>query len=300
MPVAIGVASRGDSPTFVCVGELPTGALTEHTPMYAASLTKQLIAVLAALAVESGVLNLDLSIRAVLPELPAWTGAVRVRHLVHHTSGLPGTDRLVNALDLSGEEDLDNSHVVAGLTRLDGLDRAPGAAFEYSNVGYVCLAEIVGRVGKIAVNTLARREIFTPLGMSHSRLTGVPVVLLPGVPPPPRTIGDGGLWTTASDLLRWLHALNTARLGARVARRIQTAGQLDDGTPLTYGWGMTVSTRAGIRTYTHGGNWPGWCAKTVRQPDRGMAVALLSCCDDVARISQTALDIADRTPDDER
>ncbi len=130
--------------------------------------------------------------------------------------------------------------------------------------------------------------------MTGSRLGGPPAARHSGLPAPPGTVGDGGWWTTVADLLRWLRAMNARALGDGVAQIMETPGRLDDGTPLSYAWGVTVSTRAGGRTFTHGGNWPGWSAKTVRQPGRGTAVAVLSCSGDVDRVSGTALALADR------
>jgi len=53
-----------------------------------------------------------------------------------------------------------------------------------------------------------------------------------------------------------------------------------------------VRLRAGNRTFTHGGDWPGWTAKTVREPATSTAVALLSRCPDPVLVSDTAIAIA--------
>jgi CubicO group peptidase (beta-lactamase class C family) len=74
--------------------------------------------------------------------------------------------------------------------------------FDHSNVGYVSLAEIVTRIGGVPLDDLARRRIFDPLGMTGSRLGGPPAARHSGLPAPPGTVGDGGWWTTAADLLR--------------------------------------------------------------------------------------------------
>ena len=148
------------------------------------------------------------------------------------------------------------------------LPAGEAVAFQYSNTGYVCLAEIVRRIGGAALGDLARHRVFGPLGMTGSRLGGPPAARHPGLPAPPGTVGDGGWWTTAADLLRWLRAMNARTLGEEVTRILETPGRLDDGTPLSYAWGVAVSIRAGGVTFTHGGNWPGWSAKTVRQPGR--------------------------------
>ena len=61
--------------------------------MYAASLAKQVVGVLVALLVRDGRLGVEDRLRLHVPELPAWAEAVRVRHLLHHTSGLPDVER---------------------------------------------------------------------------------------------------------------------------------------------------------------------------------------------------------------
>jgi hypothetical protein len=47
-------------------------------------------------------------------------------------------------------------------------------------------------------------------------------------------------------------------------------------------------------TYTHGGSWPGWTAKTVRNPDAGTALALLTGHDDGRLVSHLAMAIHER------
>ena len=183
--------------------------------MYAGSLSKQVVAALAAELVLSGRLDPDTRIRLLLPDLPAWAGAIRVRHLVHHTSGLPSTDRVMTAAGVAGAAQLDNALVLNGLHGLADPDRPAGTAFVYSNVGYVVLAEVVGVVAGEAIGGFAHRMLFSPLGLTGSHLGGAADVVLPGLPAPPRTVGDGGWWTTARDLLAWLDCLNAGRLGQR-------------------------------------------------------------------------------------
>jgi CubicO group peptidase (beta-lactamase class C family) len=101
---------------------------------------------------------------------------------------------------------------------------------------YVVLAEVVSRVAGMPLADFARRRIFVPLGMTETMFWSGPEPAPPGaapldpVHPAPLSIGDGGLWSTAADLLRWADALNADRLG--VPDLVQTPGTLDDGTPL--------------------------------------------------------------------
>ena len=286
---AVAAASPATGVVVWTSGHLGPGVpVTTGTPFYAASVTKQVTGALAARAVLAGRLDPDASITEHLPDLPRWAAAVRVRHLIHHTGGLPTTGQLAVAVGVGGEGGLDNALVLDGLRRWPGPLRAPGTAFAYSNTGYVLLAEVVRAVDERDLSDLAREVVFDPSGMVSSHLGGPAQVLLPALPPPPETIGDRGLWTSASDLLRWLQALNDQRLGAALTRTVQTPGRLDDGTALAYAWGMTARTTSKGVMYTHGGNWPGWAAKTVRQPVTGTAVAVLARSDDVPLVSDTA------------
>ncbi len=292
-PLALGAVTAGLSAAYVVSGELGGIAVDKDSEMYGASLTKQLVGALAGLAVISGQLDPDAGVRDLLPELPSWADPVRIRHLVHHLSGLPSKKHVADAIGLGHENELTNDDIMSGLASIAAPVRPPGVAYEYSNLGYICLAETVSRATGAALAELAVRWIFGPLGMTSSRLGGPAPIQLTNQPAPPRTIGDGGWWTSARDLLRWQQALNEQALGTGLMQLLEAPGALDDGTPVPYCWGVALSWRKGVRTLGHGGNVPGWTSKTVRQPEHGTAVALLTGCSDVDSISEAALRLAD-------
>lgn len=99
--------------------------------------------------------------------------------------------------------------------------------------------------------------------------------------PAPLSLGDGGLWSTADDLLRWNEAMNTDAL--TIAAVLQRPGRLDDGTLLDYAWGVGVRTRAGHRVYRHGGGWPGLRLLLARVPDLGVGIVIIAPGDDTER-----------------
>jgi CubicO group peptidase (beta-lactamase class C family) len=295
-PTSVAV-TRGGETLWWQAGQLPgSDSVTASSVFYAASVTKQLTATLVAMTIDTGLLGYDDPVTEVLPDLPAWmsprrTGSgVRIRHLLHHTSELPEvTSPLVAGLD--------NTVVLERLRRHPAPETPPGRRFGYSNTGYVVLAGAVEAVLAQPFATLVDTRIFRPLGLSGSRLGGPAPVLLPDEPPPPLTVGDGGWWTSAVDLTAWLRALNGAAsddgvLGAELVERLETPGRLDDGTPLDYAWGMRATQSGGRRTLTHGGSWPGWLAKTVRQPDQEIAVCVLSASSDETCVSELGVALA--------
>ncbi|HXN24956.1 MAG TPA: glycoside hydrolase family 3 N-terminal domain-containing protein [Candidatus Dormibacteraeota bacterium] len=111
---------------------------------------------------QGGRVDLDAPIARYLPEWasgpnPEWRRAVTVRHLLTHTSGLPPHQPFYKTCKSKDE-------VVAKIM-VEPLVTAPGAKEAYSDLGVILLGEIAERVTGRSLETLARQEIFTPLGM---------------------------------------------------------------------------------------------------------------------------------------
>jgi CubicO group peptidase (beta-lactamase class C family) len=275
-PLVIAVGRHGRRPAHLSRGCFPSGASgviacavdpdrggpTTTTLVYMASLAKQVTAACAALLVHDGRLDVETTVAAWLPDLPDWSHTVLIRHLLHHTSGLP----------LEGDRT---------------VEAPPGTRYSYSNVGYVLLAEIVRAAGGEPLPDLAHRRIFAPLDMTQTLFWYGPEPAPPGAAPleksqpPPLSIGDGGMWSTAADMLRWADALDHDRLA--VSDVMQTPGRLDDGTPLDYAWGMGVRTYAGHRAFRHGGSYADVRTMLVRVPEKGLDLVILALADHGSR-----------------
>lgn len=293
-PVVVGVDRQGHGPVFVAQGTTRNGeTLGTATVVYAASLSKQITAGCAAILVRAGLLDLETPLARWLPELPAWASTVRLRHLLHHTSGLSDGD--VDAI--VGTADRTTPAILSALGQVATLRDPPGVAHTYSNAGYVCLAAALERVAGEPLPALAEDRIFAPLAMRATRYWSGPAPAPPGAAPlasahpAPLSLGDGGVWTTASDLLRWGRALNTDELS--IAGVMETPGHLDDGTPIDYAGGTGIRYHMGFRVYRHGGGWPGLRALLLRVPERGATIAILALADD----SERRVRLADRALD---
>lgn len=246
---------------------------------YGASLTKQLVGYLIAEQVLAGHLDAASPVAVVIPGTAALED-VTIDHLLRHTSAIPEVTAAPEAAQW------DNAAVLAALRSAPPSAGRPGKRFAYSNTGYVVLAEVLARVTGVPLPALASTRIFERLGMDASRIGGPPVVL-DGVPDPPPTVGDGGLWTSISDLARWLHALDAGPLDPAAVASMQRPSAHG------YGWGVSVAPSPfGIRV-THGGTWSAWLSKSVRLPSRGVAVAVLSTGGTESGISDLGLTLAD-------
>jgi CubicO group peptidase (beta-lactamase class C family) len=104
--------------------------------------------------------------------------------------------------------------------------------------------------------------------------------------PAPLSLGDGGVWSTAKDLMRWNEALERDELG--VSALLHTPGHLDGGRRLDYGWGVDVLAHAGSRIHRHGGRWAGLCAQLVRVVDHRSCFVIIALDDDEERTANLA------------
>jgi CubicO group peptidase (beta-lactamase class C family) len=173
---------------------------------------------------DAGVLDLDDRVTEWLPELtaagthPALT-RVTIRRLLSHESGLmgdpPGTDWAAATPQYDGS-------AVASLVRAAEIRAVLGPNLQpkYSNLGYQLLGEIVARAGGQEYGAYVRQEILEPLGMADTtfepeggwsasrRATGYSGRSFSDeldVAAPMTGIGaEGGLWSTVTDLGRWL------------------------------------------------------------------------------------------------
>ncbi|MEU8613452.1 serine hydrolase domain-containing protein [Actinoplanes sp. NPDC048791] len=260
-PLIVGTRRAGGPPVYSA-----QGGLTADTAVPVASLSKQITAACVALLGQQRRLDTASTLGEWLPELPEWAHGVRVQHLLNHTSGLPELtgfwdDHLTTPARTATD-------VIRALTAADGPVSPPGTQFRYCSVGYLCLAVVIHRASGQPLTEFARTHIFEPLGMPTSHYLF-------------DIAGDGGVQSTAEDLMRWNLAIERDELG--ISKLLHTPGRLNDGTPLVYGWGIDVLEHKGQPLHKHGGRWPGVSTQLGRLPERGASFVILALDDDEAR-----------------
>jgi CubicO group peptidase (beta-lactamase class C family) len=272
--------------------------LDQQSVFYVGSIAKQFVAACVALLEHDGALSIDDPVAAHVPRLPGWGRDVEVRHLLHHTSGLTDPDWRANpGVPPTGVPAWSTQDLLERVRDVRALTFAPGSRYEYSNRGYLLLAEVVARAADATVPAFAHDRIFTPLGMADTAFRDRPEPLpaaaarghfvatdgaLHEEPARFHAVGAGGLWTTTGDLAIWDANLHEDRLtGGWLTQRLTTRGTLDDDTPIHYAWGVSVRTHHGLPIVSHGGSFPGWNAKMVRFPSAGATMICLANTDSV-------------------
>jgi len=274
--------------------------ITADSSFYLASISKQFTAMAVMLLAAQGKLGFEDRLPAYFPRFPSWGAEISLRHMLHHTSGLPKYFHLFS----SGERISEFTRSMTGITNEAVLERIMdlagpkfpvGAQYAYSNTGYVLLAMIVSIVSGQSFADFLKTNIFDPLGMKHT------VVYDASRPArhrlahgyweekgqferwdyPLLTAGDGGLFSTLDDLFLWDQALNTEDLVPKAAlEQAFTSGATNDGTPVGYGFGwftnvisyLSAAEReqllalggAGLRLVAHGGSLFTYCNYITR------------------------------------
>ena len=268
--------------------------LTAQSVFRIASVSKQFTAACMALLVEQGRLELDDSVRVYLPELPAYADAITLRHMLHHTSGLP---EYLTLLRRSGEfarplDFFDEREALASVAKSKRPEFEPGERYDYSNTNYFLMSLIVDRVAGQSLRAFAADNIFTPLGMASSHFHDDVTAVVPRRATGYRKagegfaidetqleiVGDGGVFTTIEDLARWDQNFYDNRLGRggrTLIDTLETPGVLNDGDTITYALGLGVDSYRGWRMVSHGGSWAGFRTYMARFPEQRLSVICL-------------------------
>jgi D-alanyl-D-alanine carboxypeptidase len=251
------------------------------------SVSKQFIATGIMLLVQEKRLSLDDRISKYLDSTPSPWAPITVRHLLTHTSGLVRESPAFTPFkNLSDAELIRAAHAVP-------LRFAPGSKWEYSNTGYVALAEIIRSVTRQPWTEYLNEKIFAPAAMNVTLPTNTTASI------PNRAVGYGGRnnerkvdeWvalrasgaflSNVLDLAKWDALLNTDKVLSDAAKReMWTRVRLTDGSSDPYGLGWHVDTGGGRRRVWHGGGLPGFTSYYVRYLDDGLTIIALSNGDD--------------------
>ena len=231
---------------------LETGEnVTPETVFDLGSVSKQFTA-FAALSIFSAA-ELDTPISKFFRGFPRYADKIKIKHLIRHTSALPDYIDLYVAARMAAEgwygrlmrrpddwyplmprrkkaKEVTNKDVLKLVAMQRLLPRDPDVNFEYSNTGYVLLAEIVRRATKQRLSEFLRENVFSPLGMDSTYVFDetskfrkkAPEVLRHarcynavkdkgfvsvGYSPMNFVYGDGNIHSTIVDMAKWDHYL---------------------------------------------------------------------------------------------
>ena len=268
--------------------------LTPDSIFRMASVSKQFTAAAVLVAEDQGLLSLEDPLRKHFPDLPDWADPVRIRHLIHHTSGIRDYLVVMALRGLGDDAYYTDADVLAALRQLERLNFEPGSEYLYSNSGYWLLARLIHRTSGKTLREFAAEHLLGPVGMTGSHFHDRQREIVPGratgYRPRPEAegggfemdattlemVGDGGLYTSVNELRHWERMfLDPAALGPDLLHRLVAPGRFNDGSVQDYAGGLGLGEYRGLATVSHGGGFVGFRTYALRFPEQEFAVFVL-------------------------
>ena len=263
------------------------------------SVSKQFIATGVMVLVNDGKVAVDDKIGKYLEGSPEIWQDITVRHVLTHTSGLVRESPGFSAMQAQSDAE------VIKAAYQTPLRFQPGEKFEYCNLGYFILAEIIRKASGQEWPAFMEQRVFKPLGMNDTRTTDMTAVI------PRRADGyvysngklqngatvislrpSGAFISTANDLVKWNAALDSGTvLPKPVLEQMWTRVKLNDGTEQPYGFGWYLDKAGTHSQVRHGGSLAGFRSEYTRLTDDNLSVIVLTNVDG-ARTDAIAVNVA--------
>jgi CubicO group peptidase (beta-lactamase class C family) len=260
--------------------------VTPETIFKIGSVSKQFLATGILLLAQDGKLSVDDPVSKHLAGTPEAWRPITLRHFLTHTSGVQREGPAFRPLVIQPDS------VVVQSAYAQPLQFTTGSKYQYCNVCYFALADIIARVSGTPWDVFLTQRVFAPQGMSSTRTTTIDPV--PGsangyvwrdaryhVAPNFTALRPSGAFlSTVLDLAKWDAALYREDVLTRASREAMwTPVRLNDSSTYGYGFGWALDSLDGHRVVSHGGSLPGFRAEMARFPDDSLTVIVLTNAD---------------------
>lgn len=296
------------------LGELEaySGRLVDrHSLFHVASVSKMVTAVAILKLVQDGKIDLDAPLVKYLPWFslstdPAIWKTITIRQLLNHNSGI--------SREIGCVFNDDKGRFLPGLhlpecVKGQEIVFTPGSRLKYSNLGYVLLGQVVGRLQKghdSNVNKFikyARQNVLLPLGMTNSvyiadsymtknlalpygyKITKDLRETLSLVKDTYFNAPAWGLMTNAEDIgqllifiYKVMNKIPNGILNAEISAEILKNPMMDQAAPATghaLGFAIKTDAQTKSRRIGHTGNFPGYSASVFVDEKTGFGVAVV-------------------------
>ena len=269
---------------------------TSQHMFHMASVSKPVVAVAIMQLVEQGKINLDSPVTQYLPYFKlddTRLEKVTIKNILAHTSGMPDEEDYQWKNPQTDERALERWVKKQANKK---LLTSPGERWNYSNIGYEILGDVIAKVSGRSFESYVKKYIFTPLGMKRSTFlrSEVPENLrvkahsgilntfdLDYYPYNRRHAPSSTYHTNGDEMAIWLNAFsNEQRLvetGVLKAKTIKTMWsthhKFGRDTWMTLGWLKTTNDKR--TTFSHDGADDGFLSEMAVYSDRDAGYGLM-------------------------
>src|SRR6056297_376830 len=248
---------------------------------------------------ERNKLSLEQPITDFFPDFPAYGEKIKVKHLIHHTSGL---------IDFDEEKVTSQEKVLTFLQSQDTTRYNAGEKWDYSNADYPLLVLIIEVVSGKSYKEYMTKRIFkkiktnqvffaedldeyTDIAAGHIKEDEQYVV----ANQINMIYGEQGIFMSSEDFSKWDKALYTDRLlDCETLNSFFSRAKLDNGEniPNYYGNGLVIMKRNDERYWWHGGSGNGYTHMYLHLPNHELTILILTNRQDGYNFLKMAIYIA--------
>ncbi|HZY77966.1 MAG TPA: serine hydrolase domain-containing protein [Cyclobacteriaceae bacterium] len=261
---------------------------------------------------DEGKLSLEDSVIKYFPEFKNKDIAskVKIKHLLTHTSGLPDNRKAYEDDRREFFLTADDAQNWQPVTQADALVFEPGTQYEYSNPAYNALALIIEKVTGQNWRRFVEERIFKPAGMTASTITDGPhpergvshgydrdesgegiqdgttdfpewLELDFGEEPTFCAAGNGGVWSSVEELVKYQKALETAAFSTSAtiaeSQEIKTFPGWKGSEPPFIGWSWFIEKAPnGQKVVGHTGTQGGFYCDYISIPEKKILYVMLA------------------------
>jgi uncharacterized protein YbbC (DUF1343 family)/CubicO group peptidase (beta-lactamase class C family) len=283
--------------------------VTSETVIRLGSVSKQFFTTAIMTLVEEGKLDIEDAVHKFFPDAPEIWQPIKIKHLMSHTSGLQREGPAY-----------DNNKIQSDLDIIKSAYNLPlvfktGEKYQYCNLAYFMLADIIKQVSGMPWQDYMRDKLFIPAGMNNTYLTDFYQII------PNRANGymhkkdtlinatamyairpSGGFLSTSSDMIKWEKAIREKEIILKKNNWeklwqpfIKTSNNVN--SKEYYGFGWTIDEYNGRKLILHGGANIGFRSVFAHFENDGLSIIILTNTDEAnpRTIANTLADYYFRT-----
>ncbi len=266
--------------------------VTAETVIRLGSVSKQFFTTAILKLKEEGKLSIDDSVHKFFRDAPETWRPIQVKHLMSHSSGLKREGPAYN-----------NSIIQPDLVIIKSaytlpLDFRTGEKYQYCNLAYFMLAEIITQVSGMPWQDYIREKLFIPAGMKNSSMTDFYPII------PNRASGymhkngvlvnadamyavrpSGGFLSTSTDMILWDKVLSEKKIILQKEDWellwqpfIRTSDKPE--SKAYYGFGWIIDEFNGRKMVMHGGANTGFRSYYTRFVNDGLSIIIMTNTDE--------------------
>jgi len=260
--------------------------VTSESVIRLGSVSKQFFTTAIMKLMEEGKLSIEDSVHKFFPDAPETWRSIKIKNLMSHTSGLQREGPAYDNFKI--QPDLD---IIKSAYKLP-LDFKPEEKYQYSNLAYFILAEIIKQVSGMPWQDYIHDKLFVPAGMNNSYLTDFYNII------PNRANGymhnqdtlinatamyairpSGGFLSTSSDMIKWEKAIREEKIILKKEdweQLWQPFIKTSDNVNSYYGFGWSIDEYKKHKMVLHNGSNIGFRSIFVRFVNDALSIIILT------------------------